>query len=290
MKKILLVLLAFSFIKTALGQELQIKSVFSEGISIKEVDYPELDEMSGLAFGKTHPDLIYTHNDSGGKPVVYVLDSLGNKISEIELLGAKNKDWEDIAVGPGKGGKSFIYVGDIGDNFSIRNKVTLYRVEEPTDLTSPVKVKADKINLTYPDGAMDAETLMVDPISGDIFILSKRDSVNTLFRLAADKFETGEAVLEVIQKLPITSSVAGDISQDGSQIIIKNYLEILYWKRESHESVPEALSKKPIKIPYIPEPQGEAIGFTPSGEAFYTISEVRFGIVPVLYRYPEIQF
>ncbi len=287
MKKIIILLFSVSFGQPIFAQDFPIDSIFSEGISIKTVNASELNEMSGLAFSKLHQDLVYVHNDSGGEPKIYILDSLGNQLGEIELLGAKNRDWEDIAVGPGKDGLSSIYVGDIGDNFAQYEYITVFRIPEPIHLKPSMRVPPEKINLKFPNGPMDAETLMVDPKTGDIFILSKRDKENTLFRLAADRFGEGEAVLEEIMKLPLTSSVGGDISQDGAQIIIKNYLDVYYWQRIGDEDLAESLSRNPIRLPYSPEPQGEAIGFTPAGEAFYTISEVRFDIQPVLYRYPK---
>jgi hypothetical protein len=64
---------------------------------------------------------------------------------------------------------------------------------------------------------------------------------------------------------------------------------VYLWERKSGESISEALARIPVKLPYIPEPQGEAIGFQTDGEAYYTISEKRFDITPVLYRYPSIR-
>ncbi|WP_296701028.1 hypothetical protein [Algoriphagus sp.] len=287
MKKIALLLFLVTIGQSINAQDFPLDSIFSDGIPIKTVNSVVLNEMSGLAFSKLHQDLVYVHNDSGGEPVVYILDSLGNVLGEIELLGTKNRDWEDIAVGPGKDGQSSIYVGDIGDNSAQYEYITVLRLPEPIHLKPSMRVPPEKINLRFPDGPMDAETLMVDPLSGDIFIVSKRDKQNTLFRLPADKFEEGEAVLEEVMKLPITSSVGGDISQDGAQIIIKNYLEVYYWQRIGDEEIGKSLSRNPFRLPYVPEPQGEAVGFTPAGEAFYTISEVRFEIQPVLYRYPK---
>ncbi len=83
-------------------------------------------------------------------------------------------------------------------------------------------------------------------------------------------------------------AVGGDISSDGKQIAIKNYWVVYYWEREDGESIPDALSRKPVQLPYKPEPQGEAIGFSYSGDRYYTLSENRFRITPVLYQYVKI--
>lgn len=284
MKTPIVVLLLFFSVSCVSAQE-EIVTSFGEGIAVATLKDDGLDEISGLACSRILQGLIYVHNDSGGEAAVYILDSLGNNVGKIELLGAENRDWEDIAIGPGTDGKSYIYVGEIGDNNAVHDEIVIYRIPEPSTRNPTSQITPEKTILKYPGGARDAESLMVDPISGDIFILSKRDSLNTLYRLAAGKFGSSEEKLEELIKLPLTSATAADISADGSQILVKNYLAIYYWKRNPGESIVQALSRQPIELPYSPEPQGEAIGFLPSGKAFYTLSEKRFDLEPVLYKY-----
>lgn len=284
-----LTVFALMFFFFAEAKSSSLDSLYGTSITIKEISNPQLEEISGLAFGKLNPGLIYVHTDSGGESAVYILDSLGNELGKITLLGVENRDWEDMAVGPGADGQSYIYVGEIGDNLAQHPEIAVFRIPEPKVILPEMKVSPEKITLIYPGGARDAETLMVDPITADLFILSKRDSVNTIYRLASDDFTNGKATLEELGKLPFTSSTGGDISQDGSQILIKNYFSVYHWERKSGESIPEALQRSPVKLPYVPEPQGEAIGFQPDGNAYYTISEKRFNTNPVLYRYPAIR-
>lgn len=264
----------------------KIDSVYLAGIAIRTIDNPVLEEMSGLAFSKNHPDKFYTHTDSGGEATVYVLDSLGNEVGEINLEGVKNRDWEDIAVGPGPLGKSYVYVAEIGDNAGVHKSVKIFRFLEPSKIERKITVNPEVLKFTYPNGAMDAESLFVDPISGDLFIVSKRDKQNTLFCLKSEDFGKNEVVATELGKLPFTSATAADISKDGSKILIKNYFKIYLWDRKQGETVAEALTRTPKELPYVPEPQGEAMSFQSDGKAFYTISEKRFNIHPVLYRYP----
>lgn len=284
-----LTIIALLFFFSAEAKSADLDSLFGSSIAIKEISNPKLEEISGLAFGKLNPGVIYVHTDSGGESAVYILDSLGNELGKITLLGVQNRDWEDIAVGPGSDGQSYIYVGEIGDNLAVHEEIAVFRFPEPKKILPEMKVSPEKIMLNFPGGARDAETLMIDPISADLFILSKRDSVNTLYRLPAGDFAKGKATLEELIKLPFTSATGGDISQDGTQILIKNYFTNYHWERKTGESIAEALSRTPVKLPYIPEPQGEAIGFQPDGKAYYTISEKRFNMIPVLYRYPSIR-
>ncbi len=69
----------------------------------------------------------------------------------------------------------------MGDNSAVRGSVTIYRVEEPsvsddrTGQDASLSV-SDSIQLTYPDGARDAETLMVDPQDEAVYVVSKREA------------------------------------------------------------------------------------------------------------------
>lgn len=50
--------------------------------------------------------------------------------AEIQLVGATNYDFEDIAAGE-VDGKPAIFVGDTGNNYHIRNELVFYSFEEP---------------------------------------------------------------------------------------------------------------------------------------------------------------
>lgn len=274
------------FLSASTFAQQSLDSLYLPGILISTIENPVLEEISGLAFSKNHPDKFYTHTDSGGEVAVFVLDSLGNEIGKISLEGVENRDWEDIAVGPGPGGKSYVYVAEIGDNLGVHQTVKIFRFPEPEKFSQETTLKPEVLTFTFPDGAMDAESFFVDPISGDLFVVSKRDRENTLFHLNSQDFGKKQVVAGELMKLPFTSATAADISQDGSRILIKNYFKVYYWERKKGQSIADALSQNPKELPYVPEPQGEAIGFRPDGKGYYTISEKRFNISPVLYFYP----
>lgn len=263
-------------------------SIYSSPQKMGILKNKEIDEASGLVFSRKHANLIYTHNDSGGDPYVYMIDTLGNDLGKITLDDVKNRDWEDIAIGPGPDkNKSYVYIGEIGDNQGKYPNIKIFRFPEPNALSKEQSVKPEILTLTYPDGPRDSETLMVDPIEKTIYIISKRDSSNTLYKAPIDAFNKGEVELEEVMKLPFTMAVAGDISSDGSQILVKNYFNVFYWERKEGVSISETMKTAPMKLPYKPEPQGEAIGFSPNGNSYFTLSEKRFNIQPTLYRYEK---
>ena len=81
---------------------------------------------------------------------------------------------------------------------------------------------------------------------------------------------------------------AGDISPSGSEILLKTYTTIYYWQRKMSQSIGEALTATPQILPYIPEPQGEAISWALDNSGYYTISEERYAIPAHLYFYPRV--
>lgn len=266
---------------------LEIDSIFLAGIPQGKLTNPLLEEVSGLVVSHRFPNRLYVHTDSGGETALFVLDTLGNEQGKLELSGLSNRDWEDIAVGPGPNGSSYIYVAEIGDNEGKYDQIYLYRFLEPEQLQAIPSTAIDRISLQFPGGPKDAEAFLVDPISGELFLVSKRETKNTLYRVPVDGFQKGNALLEKLHSFDFTSSVGADVSRDGSQILIKNYLQVFYWTRLANQSLSEALQAPPRRLPYLAEPQGEAIGFNYKGNAYFTLSEKRNGIIPTLYRYPK---
>jgi hypothetical protein len=256
-----------------------------------------MDEISGIAASGIRKDIYYVHNDSGDTsrffaitPVGYLKNTIYYKGDPKEKLGAR--DCEDIAVSIGpKKGKSYIYMGDIGDNGAERKYITVYRIEEKAEWAKDSLVKnaeAVPVHFRYPNGPRDAETLMIDPIEKLIYIVSKReDSVMVYtsplnFKPDDTLMLTKRCTLYFNGFRPFKWITAGDISRDGQQILLKSYEKVYYWKRVDNEPVWKTMLRKPIELPYKPEKQGEAIGFTLDGKGYYTTSE---GVFAPIYYY-----
>ena len=79
--------------------------------------------------------------------------------------------------------------------------------------------------------------------------------------------------------------VGGDISPDGTEVLLKSYVKVFYWRRQTGQSLVDLLQTEPTILPYMPEPQGEAIGFATDGSGYYTLSEAQSGLEPRLYFY-----
>jgi len=257
----------------------QISNLFAAGQEVGSIASEDIDEASGLVSSRSSNNYLWTHNDSGGEPIVYLMSKTGAEASQARLEGSQNTDWEDIAMGPGPDDAiQYLYVGDIGDNRATRNNLTIYRVAEP-DLNVPnipssqTLSNVEAINYVYSNGARDAESLMVDPLTKDIYIVSKRESQVGLYVLPFPQSVVEMDTAEFIMSMPYTGFVGGDISFDGTEILIKTYFEVYHWARPNGVTIKDALSEKPSRLMYTAEPQGEAICFSTDGSGFYTVSE-----------------
>jgi len=254
-----------------------------------------LPEASGLVTGRTNKGLVYIHEDSGNRRVVFVYDTLGTYLGDIVLVGATNRDWEDLAIGPGpEKGKNYIYVGDIGDNKSVRSHLTIYRFVEPViDLDTiaiPFKLEIDDystITYQYPDGPRDAETLMIDPKNKDLIVISKRDVRVRVYLIPYPQNTQEHAITYFKGALPFRSIVAGDISPDAKKMIIKDYGRIYHWHVDKSVTALSSLfNVTPTVVEYIPEVQGEALGWTHCGQGYFTTTETEnHAADPILYHY-----
>ena len=136
-----------------------------------------LKEISGIDVGVVNPSRYWVHNDSGDSARIFALSPSGATRAVYTLSGAKAVDWEDIAVGGGPAaGVSYVYVADIGDNALSRAEIVVYRVREPkvgTRYGTFALSGVAALRLRYPDGAHNAEALVVDPRTGALVIIEK---------------------------------------------------------------------------------------------------------------------
>jgi hypothetical protein len=203
---------------------------------------PAVTESSGVVASRANRDIFWTHNDSGDGPVLYAFDRAGKSYGRWTVPGARNIDWEDIAIGPAPGkNRWYLYAGDIGDNSRNRTEVVIYRVEEPGISGPPSCAQSCKtgpptvFRLHYPDGPHNAETLLAHPVTGDLYIVSKANSGDpetTVYVARARQLGAKPATLTAIATLPIPDRLfrtfvggitGGDISPDGRRLALCDY-------------------------------------------------------------------
>ncbi len=269
------VLIFFSFLIlfSCIERERENDSLFESQRSVGIVS-KKLSEASGLVASISNPGYFWTHNDGRNPPEIYLINEKAEVVMTCKLKNVVNRDWEDITIGPGpEEGVNYLYVADIGDNDAAYPYKIVYRIKEPERSEKKIEIEEiDKLVFKLPDGTRDSETIMVDPITNYFYIISKREKSVRLYEI---KFPVASDTLQAVAlgKLPLSDIVAANISSDGSEVLLKNYGYIYYWKRAGDESILTLLQRDPVKLKYEPETQGEAIAWRRDGTGFYTLSE-----------------
>ena len=266
-------------VSTPLSAEQSEQSEFARGVCTGHISSAKLRETSGMVASRKNAGILWMHNDSGAGAELFAVTQSGETVASYRVTGASARDWEDIALGPGpEAGQDYLYIGDIGDNGAKRPYVILYRVPEPrvghrnatvVASTSPARA----LRLSYPDGPHDAETLLVDPLTGDLYIITKRDLFSRVYRASPPHSTTERILLERVALMPWGFAVGGDISADGQLILIRGYSSASMFKRPSKGPLWQAFLEPSTLVPLRQERQGEAICFNAQGTGYYTTSE-----------------
>ena len=221
---------------------------------------------------------------------MYAFDATGASRGVFRVAGARARDWEDMAVGPGpEPGQSYLYLGDIGDNDAVRTDIVVYRVPEPL-LTAADKTAtkskarstapAEAIRLRYPDGKHDAETLLVHPSTGNLYIVTKVLLKNATVYEAAAPLTTGKVItMKRIGEIKVPSIVGGaltggSISPDGQRVAFCDYLqgyEVVLPARSKNFN--DIWTQKITAFSVGQREQGEAITYRADGKALLLTSE-----------------
>jgi len=158
--------------------------------------------------------LTATANDSGDDGIVYVVDRSGRTVGTTRY--GESDDAEAMAPARESG---YVWVGDLGDNLAQRRDVALRRVPVGRgDRT----VVAPTYRLVYPDGAHDAETLLVSPRTRRMFIVTKASLNAAVYvaprRLRADRPNR----LTRVTALALTAT-DGAVLPDGRHALVRGY-------------------------------------------------------------------
>lgn len=294
MRKFILLFLGMS----AAACKLSVPSVydvnFASDPTVTPVAPGQIDEASGMVDSRSQPGAIWIEQDSGSPAELALLDYNGSIRGKIAIPTIVNRDWEELASGPGpRDGVNYLYIGDIGDNNAQYQTVQIYRLPEPASLQSPI-TSIDRINFRYPQGPRDAEAMFVDPQTKDIYVISKREEKVHLYGLPYPQNTSDLITATDYGELPsfgggLANYVTGAaISPDGKEILVRTYTTVYYWKRDGSQTIPDALqygTRRSLVTRL--EPQGEAICFDKDAKGFFTISERASASSVNLYYYAK---
>jgi len=284
----------------AVNAEVTYSGPFAAG----KLQAPPKQEASGLAISRQTTGILWTHDDSGGAPVLYAVDTTGRKLGSVRVSGVKNEDWEDVASFR-REGKAWLLIADTGDNDAERGTVQLHVLEEP----SPARLNpaadlnlapAYSVRIRYEDGPRDCESVAVDANEGAVYLMTKRDGPPRLYRVpvgaSREKHVTAQrvgTVSELAGNSPIDSvfkHVAGkraawptgfDISADGRSAVVLTYAGPVVFFREGKEVWAETFKREPIRLLFHGLPQAEGVCFTADSRSIYIVSET----TPAFVRY-----
>jgi tartrate-resistant acid phosphatase type 5 len=262
---------------------------FYSGRVLSNVQSSEISAASGIVASRANTGVLWTFND-GGDSRIFATDVKGRSLATF-TTGVAIRDAEDIAIGPGPiAGGQYLYVADIGDNALIRSTIGIVRLAEPivqpgqTPVTTTLS-GVETLAFRYPDGPRNAETLIVDPSSGELYVITKSDLRNRIYRAAAPLATGTVTTLQFMGEMTWGGAVAGDISPDGSELIIKSLNTAYFYPRAAGMTISAALQAAPSILPYTTQQLGEGISFDADGWGYYTNSE---GTNQPLYYYERV--
>ncbi|MFD1660488.1 WD40 repeat domain-containing protein [Streptomyces caeni] len=237
---------------------------------------PRITESSGLAASRLHPGIYWTHNDSGDGPYLYAVDGrTGKTVATLTLSGiGRPRDVEAVSIGPG----NQIYLGDIGDNLGGSwPYVWIYKLPEPKVLKSRT-VRATQYVVKYSDGPRDAESLVVHPTTGRVYIIDKKEDGGHLYEGPAKLSATGTNVFRPIAAVDLWATDAA-FSPDGGQLAVRGYFGGIAYDWNGGRIKRRARLDVPL------QGQGESVTYTADGSRLMYGSEgkdspVQSGSVP----------
>lgn len=207
---------------------------------------PDIVESSGLV---ARDGLVVTVNDSGDSNRIFTIDpATGDTVGVTRWQG----DARDIeALAPAGNGE--VYAADIGDNEARRDEIEIARV--PFGRGNQ-EVDAATYDLVYPDGPHDAESLLVHPVTGQVFVVAK-EFIGRLYAAPEDLAEEGRNELTAVDEV-LGIATDGAFFPDGKHLVLRNYGQAAVYTWPDLDRV--ALVELPAQH------QGEGIAVSESGE------------------------
>lgn len=224
-----------------------------------------LTEISGMATSLIHPDTIYLHNDSSGGPFIYAASASTCRIkARLKISGAAARDFEGMAVGRDKVGRSVIWIGDIGDNLDSWPEVTMLRIREPEVLIDQT-MRASTYRFTYRDRPHNAETVLADPRTPRLWIVTKQLARGSLYALPSPLRKNGLNMARPVR--PEGGIITdGAISLRGDRYVLRDYFDAVIY-----QGLPPGREVARIYLPS--QPQGESITWSADGGSLLIASE-----------------
>ena len=244
------------------------------------VRLPELPELSGLGPSRVHPGHWWALNDSGNPAALILLGPNRKQVTRVAIHGVVNHDWEDLASFE-QDGRSWLLIGDTGNNFGLRAEGQLLLLAEPGPGQTAAQIER-VIRYRFEDGARDCEALAVDVEAGQVLLADKGRRPVGLYALpleARDTVVTAARVAEFPDLVPGDppkvmsmgaqrgrgTATAMDLSADGRTLAVLTYLSLSLFERAPGQDWASALAEPSLSL-RLPRKTGfEAMAFDLEG-------------------------
>jgi hypothetical protein len=182
----------------------------------------------------------------------------------------------------------YLWFGDIGDNAGTRSQIQVHRIVEPRVAKGTHAVRATTFRFRYEDGAHDAETLLVQPRTRQVFIVTKSylgwsaiyaaplkpsaTAVNVLHKVGTFEFTPSGTAGGPVGPAGQLSATAGDVNASATRVVVRTYSDAYEWTLTGGD-LAKAFSTTPTRTPRPTDSQGEAIAYDSDGRSWITTSE-----------------
>jgi hypothetical protein len=241
----------------------------------------KLSEVSGICASRSQPGVFWVHDDSGASSSFYAIDVAGNVLQEYTLAIAA-VDWEDIALDVGPGSGDYLLIADVGDNALARSDCRLLRVPEPVVPATPqsaIMLSHEAFYFTYPGGAQNCETLLVDWDTSTPYLVEKTAGAVRVHRFPMP-LAPGWTVSSPATLLPVAASglpstlTAGDVSLDARRMILRGYGGAWEYVRQMGAPFESLFSQSGVPVTVPSGQQYEAICYSGDGTKLITTTEL----------------
>lgn len=223
---------------------------------------PAIVESSGLV---VRDGLFLTTNDSGDGGRVFVVDGSGETVGST-TWAADPRDVEALAPSdPG-----FVWVGDTGDNSGSRDSIEVLRVPYGREFQ---EVEPASYTLVYPDGAHDAETLLAQPQTGQLFVVSKDIFGGTVYAAPRELSESKPNRLRAVAD-SLGFATDGSFFPDGRHYVLRDYLSASVYTFPGHEKIDSFTLPRQRQGEGISVDEGDGIHVSTEGQ-FTDVRSVR---------------
>ena len=255
---------------------------YARPVRVGTISDARVDEISGMVPITGRPDYFWIHNDSKDAARLFAVRKDGGLVAEVELPGASNTDYEDIATGPGSDpDRTYLFIADTGNNALNRTELVIWRLPEPRLVSTNlgqrlVAERSEAIRFRYPLGTSNNEALIVHPLTGVIYIITKVSGPAVVYRFPSSVPGGPVQTLVRVTSMNIGGLVtAADLTEDGRRMLVRTFPAVQEYRLPEGAPFESIFSRPRIILPNAgaAEPKSESICFDLEDRDFFTSNE-----------------